>query len=107
MLRLPRDAEVLPVGCRVGAVLAPDAGDAWLSGLSLVREREAIKHRIAYMSQRFGLYADLTVDENLAFYADLYQVPSAERARTEYGVVLDAAGRVDEGETAWRRAAGR
>jgi ABC-2 type transport system ATP-binding protein len=44
-----------------------------------------VKHEIAYMPQRFGLYTDLTVMENLEFYADLYQVPRAERRRVSSG----------------------
>src|SRR5690348_11527204 len=59
----------------LAGVLRPTEGDARLAGLSVVREPEAVKHRLAYMSQRFGLYADLTVIENLSFYADLYRVP--------------------------------
>jgi drug efflux transport system ATP-binding protein len=65
----------------LAAVLRPSAGDAWLGGVSAVADPEGVKHKIAYMSQRFGLYADLTVAENLQFYADLYRVPRAERAR--------------------------
>jgi len=68
----------------LAGVLRPTGGDARLDGLSVVREPEAVKHRLAYMSQRFGLYADLTVLENLSFYADLYRVPRSERpARLE------------------------
>jgi ABC-2 type transport system ATP-binding protein len=68
----------------LAAVLRPSAGDAVVNGISVVREPESVKHDVAYMSQRFGLYADLTVMENLQFYADLYQVPKAERpARLE------------------------
>ncbi len=68
----------------LAGVLKPQAGDAELFGVSVVRDPEAVKHEIAYMPQRFGLYTDLTVLENLAFYADLYQVPRAERgARLE------------------------
>jgi ABC-2 type transport system ATP-binding protein len=64
----------------LAGVLRPTAGDAVLEGVSVVRSPEGVKQEIAYMSQRFGLYADLTVMENLDFYADLYQVPRAERA---------------------------
>lgn len=64
----------------LAGVLRPTAGDAVLGGVSVARDPEGVKHEIAYMSQRFGLYADLTVLENLHFYADLYQVPQRERA---------------------------
>ena len=68
----------------LAGVLRPSAGDARLLGVSVARDPERVKHSIAYMSQRFGLYADLTVAENLDFYADLYRVPRAERpARLE------------------------
>lgn len=68
----------------LAGVLRPTSGDAELAGISVVKDPEAVKHRIAYMSQRFGLYTDLTVRENIDFYADLYRVPAAERpARIE------------------------
>ena len=63
----------------LAGVLRPTEGDAFLDGISVSKEPEEVKHRIAYMSQRFGLYADLTVLENLEFYADLYRVPRSER----------------------------
>jgi len=64
----------------LAGVLRPTSGDALLHGISVARDPERVKNEIAYMSQRFGLYADLTVRENLHFYADLYRVPSDERA---------------------------
>ena len=64
----------------LAGVLRPSAGDAWMAGDSIVRDPEAVKPHVAYMSQRFGLYTDLTVRENLDFYADLYRVPRRERA---------------------------
>jgi drug efflux transport system ATP-binding protein len=68
----------------LAGVLRPTAGDAFLDGVSVAREPERVKHGLAYMSQRFGLYTDLTVEENLHFYADLYRVPRRERpARLE------------------------
>lgn len=63
----------------LAGVLRPSAGDASVDGVSVVRQPERVKHAIAYMSQRFGLYTDLTVAENIAFYADLYEVPRPER----------------------------
>lgn len=61
-------------------ILDPSAGDAWVAGRHVVREAEAVKDDIAYMSQRFGLYPDLTVMENIDFYADLYGMPRQGRA---------------------------
>lgn len=64
----------------LAGVLRPTSGDAEIFGTSVARDPERIKTGIAYMSQRFGLYSDLTVLENLSFYADLYEVPRGERA---------------------------
>lgn len=60
------------------AIMEPSAGEAWVAGHSILREGERIKEKIGYMSQRFGLYEDLTVMENIMFYADLYDVPRRE-----------------------------
>lgn len=68
----------------LAGVLRPTAGDALIGEVSVVREPERVRDQLAYMSQRFGLYTDLTVVENIAFYADLYGVPRGERpARLE------------------------
>ena len=68
----------------LAGVLRPSAGDAAVLGTSVVKDPETVKHHIAYMAQRFGLYPDLTVRENIDFYADLYRVPKGERpARLE------------------------
>lgn len=61
------------------AILEPSSGNAWVAGNSILDEGELIKEKIGYMSQRFGLYEDLTVMENILFYADLYEVPRKER----------------------------
>ncbi len=68
----------------LAGVLPPSSGDATLRGQSIARDPERVKPHIAYMAQRFGLYEDLTVEENILFYADLYRVPRRERpARLE------------------------
>src|SRR3546814_852749 len=61
-------------------IMDPSAGEAWVAGRHVVQEAEAVKDDIAYMSQRFGLYPDLTVMENIDFYADLYGMPREGRA---------------------------
>jgi len=63
------------------AIMDPTGGDAWVAGHHVVRDAEKIKENIGYMSQRFGLYTDLTVMENLNFYADIYNEP--RRGRSE------------------------
>jgi ABC-2 type transport system ATP-binding protein len=63
----------------LAGVLAPTTGDARVLGHSIARTPEAPKSELAYMAQRFGLYEDLTVAENLTFYADLHRVPCADR----------------------------
>jgi ABC-2 type transport system ATP-binding protein len=65
-------------------IMTPTSGNAWVAGHSILTEAELIKEKIGYMSQKFGLYEDLTVMENILFYADLYEVPLRERpARIE------------------------
>jgi ABC-2 type transport system ATP-binding protein len=68
----------------LAGVLRPSDGQAWVDGVDVGHDPEMVKPRIAYMAQRFGLYEDLTVQENLDFYADLYRVPVSQRpARLE------------------------
>ncbi len=62
------------------SIMEPTSGNAWIAGYHTVKEAEAIKEEIGYMSQRFGLYPDLTVMENIDFYADIYSVPRKGRA---------------------------
>ncbi|MCW8839703.1 MAG: ABC transporter ATP-binding protein [Gammaproteobacteria bacterium] len=66
----------------LAGVLAQSEGEAFVAGFPINGGEEEIKRRIAYMSQRFGLYGDLSVEENMYFYADLYQVPQRERGKT-------------------------
>ncbi len=62
----------------LAGVLRPSEGDAIVAGESVATNPESIKPSIAYMSQRFGLYQELTVRENIEFYANLYELPRAD-----------------------------
>ncbi|ADD67588.1 ABC transporter related protein [Denitrovibrio acetiphilus DSM 12809] len=58
----------------LAGIMTPDSGEGFICGHSTIREQTEIKNKLAYMSQKFGLYQDLTVYENIKLYADLYGV---------------------------------
>jgi len=61
-------------------LLAPSEGEAMVDGVDVVRDPERVKASIGYMAQKFSLYDDLTVDENIRFFADAYLVPLSRLA---------------------------
>lgn len=63
----------------LAGVLPPDQGWARVAGCDVVDDPEGVKNHISYMPQRFGLYDDLTVEENIRFYADLFGVTRRHR----------------------------
>lgn len=75
----------------LAGVLTPDGGSATVAGYDIGRDPEAAKAHISYMPQRFGLYEDLTVTENIRFYADVFGVSRADR-ESRSRRLLEAAG---------------
>lgn len=63
----------------LSSIMDPDSGSASIAGFDVSTQAALVKDHLAYMSQRFSLYPDLTVSENIAFYADLYGVPRKGR----------------------------
>ena len=63
----------------LAGIMPPDAGKATVAGFDVAQDPEGAKHALSYMPQRFGLYEDLTVDENIRFYADLFGVRKSDR----------------------------
>ena len=72
-------------------LLAPTSGSALVGGIDVIADPEAVKHHIGYMSQKFSLYDDLTVEENIDFFSGIYGV-EGERQRTRKEYVLRMAG---------------
>ena len=62
-------------------VLDPDAGYAVVGGIKVGEDPEGARELLGYMPQQYSLYADLTVSENLRFFAEMYFVPRAEREK--------------------------
>lgn len=79
-------------------LLVPTAGRATVLGYDIVRDAEAIRLKIGYMSQKFSLYEDLTVGENLEFYAGVYQL-TPERFRQRKEEILHLIGLADKERT--------
>lgn len=71
-------------------VLTPTDGTASVLGYDIKKESEKIKQNIGYMSQRFSLYEDLTVSENLGFYAGIYGLSKAEREERKKAIIAMA-----------------
>lgn len=65
----------------LAGIMSADSGNAFVGGYDVIKKPESVKQIIGYMSQRFSLYGDLTVSENLEFYADLFEVPGVERKK--------------------------
>ena len=90
-------------------ILPPSSGRGSVAGFDIIREPELIKEHIGYMSQRFSLYEDLTVEENIAFYAGVYRLaPEKRRERTEWvirmaGLEERRASRAGELSGGWRQ----
>jgi ABC-2 type transport system ATP-binding protein len=87
-------------------LLRPTAGSARVLGYDIVREAEPLRARVGYMSQKFALYHDLTVGENLAFYGGVYGIRDRARLQEVVALVgLQGAERqpVSELSTGWRQ----
>src|SRR4030042_1751228 len=75
-------------------ILAPSGGTGTVAGFNILKEAEKIKTHIGYMSQKFSLYEDLTVEENINFYSGIYNIPEKKKEeRKEW--VLRMAGLMD------------
>ncbi len=75
-------------------ILTPSGGEGKVAGFDINRQQEKIKQHIGYMSQKFSLYEDLTVEENINFYSGIYKIPqSRKKERKEW--ILSMAGIAD------------
>jgi ABC-2 type transport system ATP-binding protein len=72
-------------------LLRPSGGNAWVGGFDVFSQSEEIKQNIGYMSQRFSLYDELTVEENIDFFSDIYSTPRGSRQQLKQEI-LEMAG---------------
>ena len=82
----------------LSGILAPSAGSGTVAGFDIRTQSEEIKSHIGYMSQKFSLYEDLTVEENINFYSGIYRIP-AEKKRSRKEWVIEMAGLGDHRHT--------
>ncbi len=68
-------------------ILSPSGGEGTVAGFDIRREAEQIKKHIGYMSQKFSLYEDLTVEENIDFYGGIYRIPHAKKVERKEWVI--------------------
>ena len=78
----------------IAGLLTPDAGHLRVLDVDVAAQPQAVQDRISYMPQRFGLYEDLSVQENLDLYADLHGVPPADSPRALRASARDDRSRV-------------
>jgi len=72
-------------------IIPPTSGSGQVGGFDIIREQDKIKENIGYMSQRFSLYSDLTIEENINFYSGIYKIPK-EQKKPRFEEVITAAG---------------
>jgi len=72
-------------------IIPPTSGSGTVGGYDIIKEQNKIKEHIGYMSQKFSLYNDLTVEENINFYSGIYKIPKAEK-KERFNEVIQAAG---------------
>jgi ABC-2 type transport system ATP-binding protein len=72
-------------------IIAPTSGTGQVGGYDIIKEQPKIKEHIGYMSQKFSLYNDLSVEENINFYSGIYKIPKAEK-KERFQAVIRAAG---------------
>jgi len=68
-------------------ILSPTSGSGQVAGFDIIREQESIKQNIGYMSQKFSLYEDLTVEENINFYSGIYRIPEEKKLERKEWVI--------------------
>ncbi len=86
-------------------LLAPTSGEARVGGFDIATQGETLRHHIGYMSQKFSLYDDLTVDENINFFSGIYRVPKSQR-QSRKAYVLQMAGLENRRDSMTRNLAG-